>query len=471
MFAISGAALLACSLSSYAYALTDEPGGPGAAPPPSEAPPAPPPPIAPAPPPPASAPEVPVVPSKPDSRVTGTTPPEGGGLVFQQLPASAYPEGNGRGLYGGSLWFSPFHGLQWPYMPRTGMGFSGYVWLDPGYASLNRGDPNQQSIRRYLQQGRFVLRVSPTYSDGRFFIQGVGETVLNKEQNQAQPFSADTDDVSLRVGYWNRWDIQLGRFDVWEVYHLGMGLDINTLERGGASDGAADLYGVTFTSYKEASSGKNTGNIALHYYPLPWLRGETLGQMGGGDGYNTAAGRQAVIYDLGWLKVKGAAEYLRRASEAVGGHEVFTRWGGGGGIIFILSPWAEFGFNGAYASVKHTANDGSMDGRGTYSLSSIGGFANVRLGLDDLLLGVGVNRVSKTDQQAQMVMDANGNTVIVDGQFDHLQTFAALQYLLAKQLFLKLVVGYAESYSAPTYAAIDFNNYFKSVRLRATYLF
>jgi hypothetical protein len=434
-------------------------------------PPAPPPPAEPAP---APAPaEAGGIPLKPDSRLTGETPPEGGGRVFQQLPSSAYPEGNGRGLYGGSLWFSPFHGLQWPYMPRTGMGFSGSVWLDPGYAKFNTGNPNLPEYRRYLQQGRFVLRVTPTYSDGNLFVQGVGEIVLNKDQQSPQPSVADADDVSVKIGYWNKFDVQVGRFDVWEVYHLGMGLDLNTLERGGASDSRnpVDLYGVNFLSYKEASSLKNVGNAAVHWYPTSFLRGETLAQTGGGAGYNVLGGRQALIVDVGWLKVKGAAEYMKQSNETVGTKEGFRRYGAGGGVQLIFAPWVEFGFNAAYGNVKQTSSGGSTDLGGTYHTFSYGGFANVRLFIDDLLLGVGFNRVDKENEKEEMVT-ANGVTKNVVGEFDHLQTFGALQYLLAKQLFLKLVVGYAESYAAPTFqSGLKYNNDFTSVRLRVTYLF
>jgi hypothetical protein len=410
------------------------------------------------------------IPEKPDSRLVGTTPPEGGGRVFQQLPGSAYPEGNGRGLYGGSLWFSPFHGLQWPYMPRTGMGFSGSVWLDPGYARFNSG--SLPGFRRYLQQGRFVLRVTPTYSDGNFFVQGQGEIVLNKDQQSPQPTVTDADDVFIRTGYWNKFDFQLGRFDVWEVYHLGMGLDLNTLERGGASDSRnpVDLYGVNFLSYKEAGSLKNIGNAAIHLYPTNWFRSETLAQMGGGAGFNVIGGRQALIVDMGWLKLKGAGEYMKQTPETTGSLEAIQRYGAGGGVQVIFAPWVEFGFNGAYAHVKQTTVTGSTDLGGTGHTTSFGAFANVRLFTDDLLLGVGINRVDRENQKEGMET-VNGTTRTVVGEFAHLQTFGALQYLFAKQLFFKLVVGYAEAYAAPTLSTGKYNNDFTSVRLRVTYLF
>jgi hypothetical protein len=354
-------------------------------------------------------------------------------------------------------------------MPVSGMGFSGSVWLDPGYARFNSGIASQPSFRRYLQQGRFVFRISPTYSNGVHFVQGVGEAVLNKEQQSAQPNSSDADDVYIRAGAWNKYDVQIGRFDVWEVYHLGMGLDLNTLERGGASDQnyPVGLYGVTFTSYKEGTSSKNSGNVAFHWYPKNWIRSETLTQMGGGNGYNVLAGRQAIIYDVGWLKIKGAGEYLQQTGERVGSPEKFRRYGAGGGIQIILNPYVEFGVNAAYADVRHVDQSGAFDGAGSYKLTSFGGFANARLFIDDLLIGVGINRVDRDDKKTELVMGTETH-----GEFAHMQTFAALQYLVAKQLFLKLVVGYAESYQAPTYAnGLKYNNDFTSIRLRATYLF
>src|SRR5678815_681069 len=60
---------------------------------------------------------------------------EGGGPgPVERLPPSAYPEEYTRGLYGGSLWMT-FHGAQWPYYARTGIGVSGYGWVCLLYTS------------------------------------------------------------------------------------------------------------------------------------------------------------------------------------------------------------------------------------------------------------------------------------------------------------------------------------------------
>jgi hypothetical protein len=49
-----------------------------------------------------------------------------------------------------------------------------------------------------------------------------------------------------------------GRFEAWEIYHRGMGLDINTQERLGAFDvnsSPPDIYGATYLFDRPARSG------------------------------------------------------------------------------------------------------------------------------------------------------------------------------------------------------------------------
>src|SRR5262249_51535768 len=143
-----------------------------------------------------------------------------------------------------------------------------------------------------------------------WFVQAQAELVANKDQTQTQPATgiADTDDLWIRAGQWNKWDVMVGRFEGFEVYHLGMGLDLNTEERRGAFDTSAappGLYGASFLFYRPAGAG----NIAFHLYPTRYLRFELLSQLGSTGGLNEVGGRPALVFDIGWLKVKGAAEY------------------------------------------------------------------------------------------------------------------------------------------------------------------
>jgi hypothetical protein len=379
----------------------------------------------------------------------------------ERLPPSAYPEPKTRGLYGGSLW-KTFHGLQWPYYPRTGIGVSGYVWFDTGYEHIERGSPTEQSIKYWLQQGRLLLRVTPTYSNGSFFVQGQAELVANKDQSLHQPDIAAADDVWLRAGVWNAFDVQIGRFEGWEVYHLGMGLDINTLERRGATDDvyeAPDIYGVTYGFYRPLG----VGQVGVHLYPTDYLRFEVLTLLGNESGSNALGTRPVGILDLGALKFNFGAEYKRLSDQKEGAKGETISRGLGAGLQIILDPYIEFGANGAMALVDRTQSDGTVDEKGSITKYSFGGFANVRI-VPDLLLGVGANLTKLHDLHYDQSVNDNG-------RFDHFQAFVALQYLLLKQLYIKVVGAYAKANFHPTFNEPIFANTMWSGRLRFEFLF
>ncbi|HKU43777.1 MAG TPA: hypothetical protein VJR89_36710 [Polyangiales bacterium] len=380
---------------------------------------------------------------------------------IEHLGPEAYPDVPIRGLKGGSLWLT-FHGLQWPYMPRTSIGISGYAWIDTGYERVNRGNPSEQSIKYMLQQGRFLLRVTPTFSAGEWFGQAQAEIVANKDQSLRQPDIVDADDVWIRAGKWNVFDVQLGRFEGWEVYHFGMGLDLNTLERQGATDGVygvPEIYGVTYAFYRPPG----VGQAAVHLYPLEYLRIELAGQVGNEFGSNTLAGRPVGVLDLGWLKLKVGGEYKVLTDQKDGAQGETTRRGVGAGLQFVFDPFVELGVNGGYALVDRTAPDGSMDEKGSFTTYSIGGFANARI-VEDFLIGVGANYTYLHDLHYDEAMMRNG-------EFTHTQAFVALQYVLWGQLYLKVVGAYALGDFSPTFGEPQFQNKMLSGRLRVQYLF
>ena len=145
-----------------------------------------------------------------------------------------------------------FHGMPWPYYPKTGIGVSGYAWLDTGYEQIDRGttaltEPHE--VKYLLQQGRGVVRVTPTFSLADWYVQGQAELVANKDQTVSQANgTVDVDDLWVRTGYWKSWDVTVGRFEGFEVYHFGMGLDVNTLERLGATDDVRSLQHVAYSN-------------------------------------------------------------------------------------------------------------------------------------------------------------------------------------------------------------------------------
>ena len=130
----------------------------------------------------------------------------------------------------------------------------------------------------------------------------------------------------------------------------------------------------------------------------------------------------------------------------------------------MFDPNFEFGANLAYGQVQHyaatnstnpNATRGDQDTAGSVTDLDFGGFANVHL-VDSLIAGGGVNYNQETDQQA--------------GTFTHLQPFGALQYVLFKQLYLKLVGAYAKAHLAQG-GKTPWDNTMTSVRLRAMLLF
>jgi hypothetical protein len=385
-----------------------------------------------------------------------------GALGVRRLPPEAYPTYKVRGLEGGSLWRT-FHGLQWPYVPATGIGLSGFVWVDTGYEKIDRSeDPQQSSTKYLLQEARAALRVTPTYSRGRWFIQGQSEIVVNKDQSLDYPRVVSVDDLWVRVGMWKLWDAQVGRFEAWELYHFGMGMDINTLERRGAEDTiykVPEIYGTTFTYYRP----DGPGNVAVHLYPLDFLRFELLGQLGNDEaGLNTGAFRGAGILDFGFVKIKGGGEYeILKKTDAFPGKE--HKRGAGGTAQFIIDPYVEFGGSGAWGITDKLDDQGRVAEAASYTTWSAGGFFNARI-VKGVLIGGGGNYTALED----IHKDGDGNV----GKFSHIQTFGALQYLLFDQLYIKVVVAWAKGHFAPSFSENPpYNNTMISGRLRLQYDF
>jgi hypothetical protein len=237
---------------------------------------------------------------------------------------------------------------------------------------------------------------------------------------------------------------------------------------------------VTHAFYRPSG----VGNVAFHAYPMSWLRFELLGQAGNENGYGAVGGRPAVIADFGWVKLKGGAEYRRTtpvqnivetrtnpdgtmSQVKVELKELKEERGFGGGIQFLLYPYVEFGLNAGRTLVDRWDRAGSLIGEDSFTTTSFGGFANARV-VEDLLVGAGVNWTTKTDIHLDSAMKV--------GHFAHLQTFGAIQYLVAKQLFIKAVAAYARADYDPSFEAdpsmdLAFSNYMYSGRVRLLYLF
>jgi hypothetical protein len=430
-------------------------------------------------------------PAVPQSNVTATsrqTPasaPAGSdenfptGLV-ERLPSSAYPEPVIRGLYGSSLWLD-MQGHQWPQYPRIGVGVSGYGWVDTYFKRTRIGDPAQSDhLTRLFEQGRFALRLTPTYSNGSWFVQAQAELVANLETIQA-PVAAHTDDLWVRTGHWKQWDVTVGRYEAFSVYHLGMGLDLNTDERIGAYDASntpLQPYLASYLFYRPVGPA----NLALHLYPggmapgiafLRPVRFEILGQWGNDGSSNVMGGRVALIYDLGFVKVRGAGEYRYRfpVDPSPDMHYEYKDRGVAGSVQFVLAPWVEFGPNiGRAITDAFTPSTRQQDGSYFPNIElsgdtwSYGGFLNFRP-FNDMLIGGGANYTSFTN------LHLNTATNQYD-QATNTQYFAAIQYLIGHQLFFKVVGAYAKSHFIPALSTQNpYDDDMFSARVRLMYLY
>ena len=379
---------------------------------------------------------------------------------IQRLPGTAYPEPVTRGLPYGSLSLT-FHGMQWPYMPAVGtgsrfiLGLSGWGWIDTSYEkfapwSTSKNAPTTtiatSNVKYWQQQARLLLRLTPTYSlDNGWFIQGQAELVGTEDQTALRKDlgGADTDDLYLRVGQWNSWDLTVGRFEGWEVFHLGMGFDQNTFERQGAVGNGESaypigFYGVTDNQFRPAGAA---GNFAAHYYPFRFLRFEVLATVGTIGLSPTLATRPVAVLDLGWLKLKLGTEYQKKSGQSPTDYTDKTSKGVGGAVQFVFLPHIEFGLNAAQGTVWSIDSKNRNDYAGSFTRTSYGGFANVSNGSAKHPLMFGVGAMYST-RLAQNNVTGNG----VTDNYWLMQSFVAVQYVLKQQLYIKLVGGYSRGH-------------------------
>jgi hypothetical protein len=375
-----------------------------------------------------------------------------------------------------------FHGMQWPYYRRSGIGVSGYAWIDTGYEHVTVHEPLQPGVKYLLQQGRALLRVTPTWTNGAWFVQGQAELVAERDQLDNHPVQATADDVWIKVGHWAPngghpafgFDLQVGRFEAWEVYHYGMGFDLYTQERVGArslgvynvpSSGTSPgpIYGLDYTMYRT----NGIGQAAVHLYPfLKTLRFEISSEIGSQTGDNILSVRPVGIYDIGFLKLKAGFEYETQSPQA-GAKDSQRERGAAAAVQFVLDPYVEFGINAAYGLVDVHDATGAYSGQASDTVYSMGAFLNVAPipGLEELLLGGGYDYTYLEDQHFE------GAPLNRNGKFREQQGFVAVQYVLWKQLFIKAVGAYAKADIAQTYAVPLFSNYMVSGRLRLEFLF
>lgn len=329
------------------------------------------------------------------------------------------------------------------------LGWDGSAEIDVGYARYEYELAGYKPERFYDFRGRFV--VGPVLEhdfDEHHFFRATGQVVAWVRE-EAQLYQVNADDVYVQAGRRKSWDLKLGRFESWSVYHKGLGFDIYTLDDTGAlrePNFDTKLFGVDMYEVNAVYWREMAGKAALHVYPVDVLGFELVGLYGSERTTIHLGARAAADLNLKFLRLTAAAEYrTREPSEEVrtlvNGVEVpcdkcsdRALFGFGGGAIAKLGP-LELGVNGARSSLTSYQTNGADDLAGSNEVTTLGGYLQVDAGtpLFDraLLLGGGVNRT-------ELLID--------NGDFEqHYQSAAFIAFPLGfNDAMIKLVLSKAD---------------------------
>ena len=334
------------------------------------------------------------------------------GLV-ERLPSSAYPEPVIRGLYGSSLWLD-MQGHQWPYYPRIGVGVSGYGWVDTDYKRTRIGDVGQSDhTTKLFGQGRFALRVTPTYSNGSWFVQAQAELIANLDQLDPQPQVADTDDLWVRTGVWKSWDVTVGRFEGVLRLPPGHGPGPQHRRAHRRLRQPRPRLGPAAVSRElpllPAPGPAEHGAAPLFRAAPPRRAARPVGQQTTPSTRWAAARRSSTTSAGSSSASRAEYQWLFAQDPAPTSHNESRNRGVAGSMQFVFAPWVEFGPNIGRAVTDVFTNalqpDGSfaLDTSKSGDIWSYGGFLNFRP-FGDMLIGAGGNFASF----ANLHVNANG---------------------------------------------------------------
>jgi hypothetical protein len=302
----------------------------------------------------------------------------------------------------------PFEGL---YSGKMKLGWDGSAEVDVGYVRYSYSLTSYKPERRYDFRGRFVAGPVLEYDfDERHFFRATGQMVA-WVRDEPQTYQVNADDVYAQAGRRKSWDVKLGRFETWEVYHRGLGFDKYTLEDTGAlrePNFDTGIYGVDMYEVNAIYWRQMPGKLAVHVYPLEVLGFEVVGLYGSGRTSNFLGGRLAGDLNLGFLRVTAGAEYRKEEpseeiSKLENGVDVpcdtcsdKTLIGFGGGAIGSLGP-VELAANIAKSTLDTYRTDGTeLDPAGSNSITTFGGYLQVDPGKllfeRSLIVGFGMNR-------------------------------------------------------------------------------
>ncbi|MGM0575796.1 MAG: hypothetical protein ACQEXJ_08720 [Myxococcota bacterium] len=329
------------------------------------------------------------------------------------------------------------------------LALSGWFWTDTGFMKRTNAREGQYDQDVTYMQGRFVLAAQHASRFDSFFVKARTELIGFVNEFTKSQFEAHVLDAYVMVGQ-KAWDIQVGRFLAWELYHRGQGIELYTAEEAGAL-AAPRLYWLDLARGHENEAGQ----LAFHLYPWDFLSVEVAGVYGQESNQNNLGVRPALDFHVGGLRVLAGYEYLLQSGQTTADKVEIVSHGVGGSVQYTF-PFLRLGVDAAFVDTDYTDIQGLVDGEKTLRKTSVGGFVDINFWPHSI--GLGEHFTVEDNEQGE--------------RSTHHQAFATyLLHLPLDGLSLKAVYGFALGDIEDVDAGDSWNNDMHSVRLRVGYDF
>lgn len=328
--------------------------------------------------------------------------------------------------------------------------FGGYFWVDTGYMNRNNAQAGQYDQVALYMQGRFVLGATYAYEKKDWF--GLARVELMGLVNELakSQYEAHALDVYVKAGHTRWFDVQVGRFLAWEVYHRGQGIELFTAEEAGAF-GAPTLYWLDLTrGYKNEA-----GQLAVHFFPDELVKLEVAGVYGQENNQNNLGVRPVVDFQWKGLQAIAGYEYLLQYPQTEADKVHVTSQGFAAKLQYQVK-WLTVGADVAHLWVDAVDIQGLVDSDRSLQKWSFGGFADIDFWKNSI--GFGYHRTNRDNLQ---------------GEHDtHNQAFVSyLIRLPLDGLSVKAVYGFALANLSDIDAHGTWTNTMHSIRVRITWEF
>lgn len=345
---------------------------------------------------------------------------------------------------------SPMAAEKLPKTQAFPIDLSGYFWVDTGYMKRENARTGQYDQEANYMQGRFVLAADYHQQLGDFYAAARTEFIGFVNEFTKSQFEAHVLDAFVQLGQpW--WDVQVGRFLAWEVYHRGSGIELFTAEETGALNGPALYWLQTTRGYRNES-----GQAAIHLYPADFIGVEIAAIYGQEQNQNNYGVRPAIDLRYEGLRLMLGFEYYDQSPQTSADKVSTTLTGFAARLQYELADVFRVGASVARSELEAIRIDGEPDAEKSGETLSFGGYADVDFWISSVGLGYNLT-IAKNDQGEEN---------------KHHQAFVSyLVRLPIDGLSVKAVYGYALAAIEDIDIGASWENTMHSFRLRLAYDF